>query len=145
MVLFIYIFILFSLQVICYLLSFIEKLIVKKNKVCYNVIVRWVGEDDMAKRKKTSKRVKVRIFLFFVVFGTVIGYLGYNFFSNVCKIIQIEEEKESLKSKLVSLQDEEDELNSDIKKLEDPEYVARYAREKYMYSKEGELIIRIPD
>ena len=47
--------------------------------------------------------------------------------------------------KLVGLQDEEDVLNSDIKKLEDPEYVARYAREKYMYSKDGELIIRFPD
>ena len=40
---------------------------------------------------------------------------------------------------------EEDKLNSDIKKLKDPEYVARYAREKYMYSKDGELIIRLPD
>ena len=46
---------------------------------------------------------------------------------------------------LVTLKDEEDKLNSDIKKLKDPEYVARYAREKYMYSKDGELIIRIPD
>ena len=43
------------------------------------------------------------------------------------------------------LTDEEKVLNSDIKKLEDPEYVARYAREKYLYSKDGELIIRIPD
>ena len=33
----------------------------------------------------------------------------------------------------------------DIKKLNDPDYVARYAREKYLYSKNGELIIRIPD
>ena len=44
-----------------------------------------------------------------------------------------------------TLKDEEDKLNSDIKKLKDPEYVARYAREKYMYSKDGELIIRLPD
>ncbi len=43
------------------------------------------------------------------------------------------------------MKDEEDKLNSDIKKLKDPEYVARYAREKYMYSKDGELIIRLPD
>ena len=43
------------------------------------------------------------------------------------------------------LYEEEEILNSDIKKLEDPDYVARYAREKYLYSKDGELIIRIPD
>jgi len=99
----------------------------------------------MAKNKRTNKKVKIRICLFFVVFGSVTLYLSYNFFSNVNKIMEIKEEKKSLEDKLVNLQDKEEELNSDIKRLEDPEYVARYAREKYMYSKDGELIIRIPD
>lgn len=99
----------------------------------------------MTRKKKNSKKVVIRIFLFFVLFGSVIGYLSYNFFSNVDKIMKINNEKKALADKLDSLKDEEDVLNSDIKKLEDPDYVARYAREKYMYSKEGELIIRIPD
>ena len=59
--------------------------------------------------------------------------------------MEIKREKSELNDKLANLKDEEDTLNSDIKKLKDPDYVARYAREKYMYSKEGELIIRIPD
>ena len=59
--------------------------------------------------------------------------------------MKINEEKQTLNYKLVALKEEEEVLNSDIKKLQDPEYVARYAREKYLYSKEGELIIRIPD
>ena len=99
----------------------------------------------MAKKKKCNKKAKIRIMLFFVFFGSVIGYLSYGFFSNVSKILNIRVEKLVLESKLASLQSEEEELNSDIKKLEDPEYVAKYAREKYMYSKDGELIIRIPD
>ena len=99
----------------------------------------------MAKRKKGSKKAKIRIFLFFVVFGSLTLYLGYNFFLNVNMIYKIKEEKKLLHDKLINLQDKENELNSDIKKLKDPEYVARYAREKYMYSKDGELIIRIPD
>jgi cell division protein DivIC len=41
--------------------------------------------------------------------------------------------------------DKEEELKDEINKLKDPEYMARYAREKYLYSKDGELIIRIPD
>ena len=97
------------------------------------------------KKKKSNKKAKIRIFLFFMIFGSVTLYLSYNFFSNVSKIMEIKKDKQLLEDKLASLQDEEDELNSDIKKLEDPEYVARYAREKYMYSKDGELIIRIPD
>lgn len=98
----------------------------------------------MAKKKK-SKKVKFRIFLVFVLFCSVIGYLSYNFFSNVEKIFTIKKEKSELEEKLVNLKEEEGNLNSDIKKLKDPDYVARYAREKYMYSKDGELIIRIPD
>ena len=53
--------------------------------------------------------------------------------------------RKSAQTERPPLKDEEDKLNSDIKKLKDPEYVARYAREKYMYSKDGELIIRLPD
>lgn len=99
----------------------------------------------MAKKKKSNKKAKIRLFLFFIMFGSMTLYLSYNFFSNVNKIMEIKKEKQILEDKLVNLQDKESELNSDIKKLEDPEYVARYAREKYMYSKDGELIIRIPD
>ncbi|MGN1341871.1 MAG: septum formation initiator family protein [Bacilli bacterium] len=96
-------------------------------------------------KKKSNVKAKRRIFLFFIVFGAIIGSLSYSFFSNVGKMIEINNEKHELQNKLVSLKDEEEVLNSDIKKLEDPEYVARYAREKYLYSKDGELIIRIPN
>ena len=34
--------------------------------------------------------------------------------------------------------------NIDADKLQDPDYIARYAREKYSYSKDGEIILRIP-
>ena len=98
----------------------------------------------MAKRK-CSKKTKSRIFLSFIIFGAVICSLSYNFFTNISKIVEIKQEKRDLNNKLVNLKEEEETLNSDIKRLEDPDYVARYAREKYLYSKEGELIIRIPD
>ena len=38
-----------------------------------------------------------------------------------------------------------EELEGTVTKLQDPDYVARYAREKYLFSKDGEIIIRIPD
>ncbi len=98
----------------------------------------------MAKRK-SNKKAKRRIFVFFIFFGAIIGSLSYSFFTNVEKIIEIKKDKSGLNTKLADLQEEEKVLNSDIKKLQDPEYVARYAREKYLYSKDGELIIRLPD
>lgn len=97
------------------------------------------------RKNKISKKAKLRMFIFFIIFGGIIGSLSYSFFSNVNKIVSIKKEKQILNNRIAELNDEEEILNSDIKKLEDPEYVARYAREKYLYSKDGELIIRIPE
>lgn len=95
--------------------------------------------------KKKSRKFRFRLLFIFILFCGIIGYLSYNLFSNVDKIMNIRKEKINLDNKLSNLKEEENNLNSDIKKLKDPDYVARYAREKYMYSKDGELIIRIPD
>ena len=104
-----------------------------------------MAKSKNTRKSKISKKTKLRILLFFIIFGGIIGSLSYSFFSNVNKIVSIKKEKQVLNDRITELTDEEEVLNSDIKKLEDPEYVARYAREKYLYSKDGELIIRIPD
>ena len=54
------------------------------------------------------------------------------------------QEKKELKQQLVVLKEKEEELRVDASKLQDPDYIARYAREKYSYSKDGEIILRIP-
>ena len=46
-------------------------------------------------------------------------------------------------SKLENLNEEEKTLTDDVEKLKNPEYAARYAREKYLYSKTGEKILKI--
>ena len=55
------------------------------------------------------------------------------------------QERQELQNEIVALKEKEEELKVDVERLEDPDYVARYAREKYMYSKEGEIILRLPD
>lgn len=55
------------------------------------------------------------------------------------------QERADLEEKLVSLKEEENELKLEANKLQDPDYIARYAREKYLYSKEGEFVIKIPE
>jgi len=54
-------------------------------------------------------------------------------------------EKEKLSLELMELKEKEQELSTDVEKLKDPEYVGRYLREKFLYSKEGELVIKMPD
>ena len=44
-----------------------------------------------------------------------------------------------------SLLSEEKKLDSDVAKLQDSDYIARYAKEKYLYSQDGDTIIRMDD
>lgn len=93
----------------------------------------------MKKNIKVNRRVKVYLF-------TIIGLLsffGYKMFYYWPKIFSNYEEKTKLERQYENLLEEEAELNSDIIKLKNPDYIARYAREKYLYSKNGEVIIRI--
>ena len=85
------------------------------------------------------------MFIASIIIGLVLSTLGYSLVSNISNILSMKQQKKDLESKIESLKEEEKVLESDIQKLEDPTYVARYAREKYLYSKDGELIIRIPD
>ena len=54
------------------------------------------------------------------------------------------DEQNQLEENLYDLRGEEENLSAEYLKLSDPAYIARYAREKYLYSKDGEFIIRIP-
>ena len=83
--------------------------------------------------------------LAFFIFGLILSTLGYNLILNVNSIYKMKAQNKQLENKIALLKEEEKILESDIQKLEDPSYVARYAREKYLYSKDGEIIIRMPD
>ena len=100
----------------------------------------------MKKRKKKKASLhKIRMFFAVLVFGGITMVLGYNLFCNLAMINKMSIEKKELKSKIVTLKEEKKKLETDIMKLEDPDYIAKYVREKYFYSKEGELILRIDE
>ena len=103
-----------------------------------------IGCDNLAKKKKVKKKVR-RIATFGVASFLLIILIGITLLSVFAEIIDKYKEKNELENRLVSLEEKEKELEGDVKKLEDPKYLARYAREKYFYSKDGELIIRIPE
>ena len=65
--------------------------------------------------------------------------------SNMVQISHKYKEKEALEQELIVLKEKEEQLKVDVERLKDPDYVARYAREKYMYSKDGEIILRLPE
>jgi len=95
------------------------------------------------KKKKYTIKTKSRMFVFFILFAFIISALGYRLFINLYQIMKMKNEKTVLESKIVSLNDEKEALEADVEKLSNSDYVARYVREKYLYSKVGELIIRM--
>ena len=98
----------------------------------------------MAKKKRVKKKAK-RIATFGMISILSITLITITFISVFVEVINKYQEKNSLENKLASLEEKKIELENMVSKLEDPEYLARYAREKYFYSKDGELIIRIPE
>lgn len=98
----------------------------------------------MAKEKvKLKSDASVRSLLIFVVLFMLI--LIGTVFNDWTLIKENVRETEELNERYQTLLEEEASLNSEVIKLQDPEYVARYAREKYMYTKNGEKILKIVD
>ena len=96
-------------------------------------------------RKARKPKKKVLRFMFFGVLSFSI--IVYFFFIVIDITMQIRgkyKEKNKLSDELTILKEEEQVLSTDVQKLQDPEYVGRYLREKYYYSKSNELIIRLP-
>ena len=97
--------------------------------------------------KKVKRKPKKSTFRFLVfgVFSIVVISAVLGSISKVwINIYDKYREKEELENKLVLLKEDGETLSIDVEKLQDPEYIARYLREKYFYSTEGEYIIRLP-
>ena len=96
----------------------------------------------MAKKKKKRKVLLLfPVFIFFILVVVLISTV----FEDLLVVRRNIKQTSELKERYNLLKEEEESLNVEIAKLQDPDYIARYAREKYMYSKEGEVILRIID
>lgn len=94
---------------------------------------------------KVTKKVKRRLFFQVTFLFALIFALVFSVFSDFTKIVQNKGKINELTANYTSLLEKEESLNSEVNKLQDDDYVARYAREKYMYSLPDEVIIRIPE
>lgn len=97
----------------------------------------------MAKKRRKVKTNFKRAFLI-TVFCLVTNFFVITYIGGTFKnVIELKKEQKELSGTLVTLKEEEETLKSEVNKLQDPDYIAKYAREKFMYSGEGEYIIRI--
>lgn len=93
-------------------------------------------------KKKISKASKRRL----VVFGTISVFIIFYFLFSAgyytYRIYTLKTQEKNLNNRLTELEKQEKILSTDMEKLKDPEYLAKYAREAYSYSKDDEIIIQ---
>ena len=97
----------------------------------------------MAKKKRIPKASKKRL----LVFGTISCIIASYAVINLCiysyQIKNLSDQKKSLGNELNSLKETEENLQVEINRLQDDDYLARYARENYLYTKNGEYVIQV--
>ena len=96
----------------------------------------------MAKRR-ISKASKRRLTFFGTLSLVAIVYFLFSLSYNVYTIYNLTNERKNLERLYAELQDKAETLKIDIEKFSDSSYLANYAREHYLYSKDGEYIIQI--
>lgn len=96
-------------------------------------------------KKKVTKKEKRRLTLFVLTFIFIITFMCANIFPDWLKIMANKKELSLRASEYEELLDNEEALKAEVSKLQNPEYVERYAKEKFLYTKDGEIIIRKAD
>lgn len=98
----------------------------------------------MDKTKKTStSRKQYRALLGFVYFGVGV-FLVYSLFSNAMLVFLQKRDIVGLENQKEILLEEKEQLENEIELLNDEDYVTRYARENYVFTRDGEQVSIIP-
>ena len=98
----------------------------------------------MAKKNST---VKARRRMLFLGFGciVIIVVMTFSISKLWVEIIDRYRQEKELDEELIVLKEKEEELRVKVDKYQNLDYIAKYAREKYFYSKDGEFNLQIPE
>ena len=92
----------------------------------------------MANKRKVFKLIKG---FSFMIIGCALMIV---LFSSAMNVLQRQDEIAVLEKQKKAVEKEKDELQNEVELLNDEDYVARYARENYIFSRDGEQVSIIP-
>ena len=96
-------------------------------------------------KRTITKASKRRLSIFGTISVIAIVYFVVSLISSTYSIYTLTKEKKELENLYIELVEQAEDLKLDIEKLNDPDYLADYARENYLYSKDGEYILQIEE
>ncbi len=94
----------------------------------------------MAKKKK----IKFKQLMGFVYLGLAVTLIYY-FSINAIRVVNEKKAYEDLLIKRDALLLEKANLTKEVELLSDEDYVTRYARDNYIFSKDGEQVVKLPE
>lgn len=92
------------------------------------------------KKKKTYRPMQKFVSVFLILFAC---FFTYQSVMEVVTTIQLKQEINENKAKIEELKEQQSKLEEQKKKFSDEEYVKRYARGKYLLSKDGETLYKL--
>ena len=92
----------------------------------------------MANKRKVFKLIKG---FSFMIIGCALMIV---LFSSAMNVLQRQDEISVLEKQKKAVEKEKAELQNEVELLNDEDYVARYARENYIFSRDGEQVSIIP-
>lgn len=96
-------------------------------------------------KAKTKKRKKHPLRTFFSLFAIFIScFLIYMAGEDLYTTFRLKQEITSNEELIGNLEEQKNSLSQEKTNLEDPDYVKRYARGKFMVSKPGEQVFKLP-
>lgn len=102
-----------------------------------------MSEKNEVKRSKKKKKHPIRTF-FSLAAMLVSGFLIWAAAEDFITTMNLRKEISDSQASISTLQTQEAKLSEEKDKLNDPTYVQRYARGKYMVSKPGEQVFKLP-
>ncbi len=94
-------------------------------------------------KKKIGRKGRFALLLVCVI-AILVGFIS-TIFKDWLQIVNNKQSLAAMNIQYEELLEEEASLTSEVTKLHDRDYIARYARERYMYSLPGEIIIKMPN
>lgn len=93
-------------------------------------------------KKRVKNKTKLRLKLLSLTIILLVGVIVTSVYKDLMQVLKNKNEIAVLSNKYNNLLHEEESLQSEITKLQDSNYVARYAREKWLLTLPDEIIIK---
>ena len=97
----------------------------------------------MAKRKKYELKKSAKVMLCLIFAGLSAGML-YSSAQELQTMLQLKESIANDQNEIADLKQQVSDLSEEKTKLEDPEYLKYMVRGKYLVSKDGEQVFKLP-